>query len=373
MDDSNKVFKNKPANSVNSESPMFGALAGAASSLVNNLFNIGSAKRQFEREKQLQQRQFDFNEKAAQNDFARQKEFYALQRDDERAYNDPNAVRQRYEAAGINPTAAFGTAGSYSPMTSPSGSVNSQSGVGLGSAPSAFPFSDPIEAAFRMAQIENIEADTEKIKGDTKDPGETKRSQVLDNELKAKGIINAELDAKLKSFDASFTEATLPTAVAIEGQKLKNLETQCDQMNQEIAESQSRVDLNFKTQEEKDQAIRESASRILLNNAHAALLAVQDKWHGKLSEKQIELMDSQIADYVESASVKHMQRFVEHNKIATQAAETRLKIAEAFGREMDNLKDKATYLDENDVMTFMGQVLSQLENMMDSLSPFKSK
>ena len=142
-------------------------LSGLGGSLVNGLFNAGAARRQFKYQSKLQQQQYDLNEKAAAAAYERQKDFYNIQN----AYNDPAAVRDRYKNANINPTSAFGTAGSYTPAqqaaTAPQGS-----GAGLGTA-SAFPVADPIEQAYRLAMIRNVDADTKKKEGETLDPGET--------------------------------------------------------------------------------------------------------------------------------------------------------------------------------------------------------
>ena len=255
-------------------------LSGLGGSLVNGLFNIGAAKRQFKYQSKLQQQQYDLNEKAAESAFARQQQFYAQQRDDQREWENPSAIKARYENANINPTAAFGTAGSYTPQQSPSGAVGSQQGVGLGNA-SAFPITDPIEQAYRLAMIRNVDADTKKKEGETLDSGETLRGQQLANDLKEAGLISQQLANRLSTLDLQFKNEVYDTEVVIRKQTADNMAKQCEQMNQEIAKSISDIEVN---EEQKKQL----QSLVLLNNANAAFARARADWHGKISKAQIE-------------------------------------------------------------------------------------
>ena len=85
--------------------------------------------------------------------------------EDQKAYNDPNAVRQRYEAAGLNVNAAFGTAGSYSPTNAPS-SVQPAGGV---STPyvdyTNMKFQSALGLAKQMAEIDLIKAQADETRG----------------------------------------------------------------------------------------------------------------------------------------------------------------------------------------------------------------
>lgn len=258
-------------------------LAGAGGSLLNGLFNIGAAKRQYKYQSKLQQQQYELNEKAAESAFARQQQFYTQQRDDQREWEDPSAIKARYQNAGINPTAAFGTAGSYSPMQSPSGSVGNQAGVGLGAA-SAFPITDPIEQAYRLAMIRNVDAQTEKTQSETGDREEFLRGQRLANDLKDAGLISQNLANSLDALNLQFKNEVYDTEVAIRKQTADNMAKQYEQMNQQIAESVSKISLN-KEQEE------QLKSLVLLNCANAAFAQVRTKWHGPLSQSQIDNWD----------------------------------------------------------------------------------
>lgn len=252
-----------------------GLISGAAGSLINGLFNIGAAKRQFEYQSKLQEQQYELNEKAADAAYERQKDFYNIQN----AWNDPSAIRKRYENAKINPTSAFGTAGSYTPAqqaaTAPQGS-----GAGLGTA-SAFPVTDPIEQAYRLAMIRNVDADTKKKENETPDHDETLRGQRLANDLMEAGLISQQIANKIAALDLQFKNEVYDTEVAIRKQTADNMAKQCELMNQEIAKSISDIEVN---EEQKKQL----QSLVLLNNANAAFAQARANWHGKISKAQIE-------------------------------------------------------------------------------------
>lgn len=289
-------------------------VSGLGGSLINGLFNIGAAKRQYKYQSKLQQQQYELNEKAAESAFARQQQFYTQQRDDEYAYNDPAAVRERYENAGLNANAAFGTAGSYSPANAPSGSVGNQAGVGLGSA-SAFPISDPIEQAYRLAMIRNVDADTKQKEGNTYDPEETLRGQKLANDLQAAGLISIDLKNQLDVLNLQFKNEVYDTEVTIRKQTADNMAKQFEQMNQQIAESASKVSLN-KEQEKQLQSL------VLLNCANAAFANARAKWHGPLSQSQIDNWN-QLTRNLEG----------ENKKLAVEVANEYLK---GSGHDLDN-------------------------------------
>ena len=81
----------------------------------NAAMNFAMADLSYKKNKKLLQQQYKYQKEAADLAWQRQTQFY----EDQKAYNDPNAVRQRYEAAGLNVNAAFGTAGSYSLLMLP--------------------------------------------------------------------------------------------------------------------------------------------------------------------------------------------------------------------------------------------------------------
>jgi hypothetical protein len=244
-------------------------LSGLGGSLVNGLFNIGAAKRQFKYQSKLQQQQYDLNEKAAESAFARQQQFYAQQRDDQREWENPSAIKARYKDANINPTAAFGTAGSYTPQQSPSGAVGSQQGVGLGNA-SAFPITDPIEQAYRLAMIRNVDADTKKKEGEILDPGETKRAQQLENQLRELKIVGQDILNQQSAFNLEFDQATREMNIDKLKQSVDNMKRQNENLQAEY------IRIVNGTQLDQGQAdlLRQ---QLQMNTARMSLMAVQEQ------------------------------------------------------------------------------------------------
>lgn len=265
-------------------------LSGLGGSLVNGLFNIGAAKRQFKYQSKLQQQQYELNEKAADAAFARQQQFYTQQRDDQRGWEDPLAIRSRYENAGINPTSAFGTAGSYTPQQSPSGAVGSQQGVGLGNA-SAFPITDPIEQAYRLAMIRNVDADTKQKEGNTLDPGETKRAQQLENKLREDKIVGQEILNQQSQFNLEFDQATRELNIEKLKQSVDNMKQQYENMSAEYIRILNGTQLDMAQAD----VLRD---QLRLNTAHIALIEAQEKAAragAALDYKRMQEIDSSMA------------------------------------------------------------------------------
>ena len=239
-------------------------LSGLGGSLVNGLFNIGAAKRQYKYQSKLQQQQYELNEKAADAAYERQKDFYNIQN----AYNDPSAVRERYENANINPASAFGTAGSYTPAqqaaTAPQGS-----GAGLGTA-SAFPVADPIEQAYRLAMIRNVDADTKQKEGNTLDPNETKRAQQLENQLRALKIVGQNVLNQQSMFNLEFDQATREVNIDKLKQSVDNMKQQNENMQAEY------IRIMNGTQLDQGQAdlLRQ---QLQMNAARMSLMAIQEQ------------------------------------------------------------------------------------------------
>ena len=239
-------------------------LSGLGGSLVNGLFNIGAARRQFKYQSKLQQQQYDLNEKAADAAYERQKDFFNIQNE----WNDPSAVRERYENANVNPTSAFGAAGSYTPAqqaaTAPQGS-----GAGLGAA-SAFPVADPIEQAYRLAMIRNVDADTKKKEGETLDPGETKRAQQLENQLRELKIVGQDVLNQQSTFNLEFDQATREMNIDKLKQSVDNMKRQNENLQAEY------IRIVNGTQLDQGQAdlLRQ---QLQMNTARMSLMAVQEQ------------------------------------------------------------------------------------------------
>ena len=254
------------------------AAASSALSAGGSMISAGiKNKKSWKYTKKAMALQDEYNRQAADTAFERQKEFYNQERD----WNDPSNVRERYEAAGLNPNSAFGTAGSYTPQQAPDHVAPSQ-------APSApfvdaqgFSFTNPIQEALQLAQVRNIEANTAKIESETGDRGEFLRGQKLANDLQESGLISLELRNGLDALNLQFKNEVYDTEVSIRKQTADNMAKQYEQMNQQIFESVSRIELN-------DEQKKQIQSLVLLNNANAAFANARADWHGKLSQAQID-------------------------------------------------------------------------------------
>lgn len=250
----------------------------------NAAMNFAMADLSYKKNKKLLEQQYKYQKEAADLAWQRQMQFY----EDQKAYNDPNAVRQRYEAAGLNVNAAFGTAGSYTPTNAPS-SVQPAGGV---STPyvdyTNMKFQSALGLAKQMAEIDLIKAQADETRGRTLNPDETQRGQKLSNDLTAlnarltdANIIGKDLANKLDSLDLRFRNEVYDTSVAIERQKALNLAKQYEVMNEDIARSVAGRSLT------EDQR-KEIQSRIWLNSRNAALAEIQAEYHGKLTQAQID-------------------------------------------------------------------------------------
>lgn len=207
--------------------------------------------------------QSDLNEAQARRDFVRQNQFFKTQMDaqraaiaEERRFNDPSAVVARYKNAGINPTAAFGTAGSYTPTQQagsiPSGSVNGGSGVSL----SVPPFHlDPIAGALAAAQIENIRANTRKTESETGDPDEFKRGQELTNRLTEQRVISQQTANELNALDLEFQHQVFDTNVKITKETYENLKKRNEKLQSDLWNDRLHRELTSKQIEEIDERI----------------------------------------------------------------------------------------------------------------------
>lgn len=250
----------------------------------NAAMNFAMADLSYGKNKKLLNQQYRYQKEAAELAWQRQMQFYK----DQKAYNDPNAVRQRYEAAGLNINAAFGTAGSYSPTNAPS-SVQPAGGV---STPyvdyTNMKFQSALSLARQQAEIDLIKAQADETRGRTLDQGETQRGQKLGNDLTAlnarltdANIIGKGLANRLDSLDLRFRNEVYDTSVTIERQKALNIAKQYEVMNEDIARSVAGRSL---TEDQRN----EIQSRIWLNARNGALAQIQADYHGRLAQAQID-------------------------------------------------------------------------------------
>ncbi|AXF52771.1 MAG: DNA pilot protein [Microviridae sp.] len=259
-----------------------GAIQGGAavvSSVVDGLFANKKAKAQYKYDKLLQEQAQAHADQQATTAFERQLEFYDRQKNDQQAYNDPQAVRERYQNAGINPNAAFGTAGSYTPQNVPSAPSVAQ-GATLPPVQGYSPLGnfDPMDSILKAATIGKTIAETLKTQGDTKDPNETKRGQKLLNDLTDANLIDKQTEIEQNAFNLAFDKAVAETRKESIRQSLENLRREGDLLNAQYRETMTSADKN-------EEDIKLINSQILVNDARIALMQQKEKLDKAMTAK----------------------------------------------------------------------------------------
>nr|UCS96071.1 MAG: DNA pilot protein [Microviridae sp.] len=258
--------------------------SAALGTAFNMMASGSSAKKTYKYNRKLMQQQAAYNREAAQIAYERQLAFYQRQVDDDRSYNDPTAVKQRYKDAGINPTAAFGTAGSYTPMQAPN--LSSVRPADSFQAPyingSMFQI-NPYDNYLKAAQAENIRANTDKVRGETIDEGLASEGKRLTNSLLSQEIIGKDISNQQERFDLDFAIESRPDNLSKLKQSVENMRKQADVLG---AEYQRLMDEH----ERNPAVLEELKSRVWKNYQQVMLLEVQ----ARAAEKGIHLTESQI-------------------------------------------------------------------------------
>lgn len=286
---------------------MLGALYGLASLLGSiGLDNLKTRRNWKYRQKEMALQQ-DYNER----NMALQYEYSMRAFNAENAYNNPLAAVTRWRQAGISPAAVYsgspGGAGIAGSLVTPD-SDNPNSGSNMG--PSDSSASDIIQA-FRLAQdaklvdsqVELNEANAAKARGDTKDSNEVIRNQKLTNSLLEMQVIGQDVANKQNQLDLDRDKILFDVSVEIDKAKLDNIKKQNNLINQQIAESASRTDLNR-------QSIVESTSRIVLNMAETALAQTRAQWEGKVSVAQIEKLGAEVDNLMSNVDLNNAKKFL---------------------------------------------------------------
>lgn len=291
------------------------------------------------RNRKLQAEQIAANEKAATTAYNRQMAFYSKQFADTAAYNDPAAVRERYEAAGINPNAAFGTAGSYSPTNAPGLShVSAAQAAPVPYIPSR-PLStiDPLDSALKQAQIDNINADTVKKQGESIEPGLRSDAQRLTNSLTEQRIINERVKNDQDSFDLSFARDTRESNIDKLRQSVVNMESQARNLD---ATYQVLLDQHSNN----PTVVAEIESRIFKNDLQAAILNVQLQYQGRINQAQIDKLLSEVSNlsdlrtYIQAQTVTEMFSADLKEAQAKVAAMESSHATDRYGNAMDRIR-----------------------------------
>lgn len=162
-----------------------GAFGNVASGLTGALFGGLQAKRNWKYQQKQMALQQKYNLENMQKQFEYQRE--AWKRENE--YNDPSKVAARYRFAGIAPAAALGSGSSGAGIAGSMGTPDSSVPTPGGNVDTStyHPTLTPVEMMRARneknvsdATVNKLNAEADKLRGDTKDPDITKRLQLLD-------------------------------------------------------------------------------------------------------------------------------------------------------------------------------------------------
>lgn len=252
-------------------------LAGAISAGVtatSSAVSAGSGVKNYNKIAKVIAKQDEFNEYAAQRNYKRTLELM----DKAQEYESPSAIRARYEAAGINPSLAFGSGtGTSAPLLTPDGSDGvsiPDSGYAQPLDPSAiarggYGVQDAVEKFldFKNKQIDNKYLEYEKQLGIT-------RSELL-NDLTAEEIISTRTSTDIKRQELRIATVNANVAEGTEAFQISNVIKLNQQYDAAIAEINSRTDLNKAKKDESIASISLMKTQETLNSSMAAFYGAQ--------------------------------------------------------------------------------------------------
>lgn len=298
-------------------SSLIGSLGDNISSgLTGALFGGITAGRNSRYQKKAMALQQQYNERNMQLQY----DYATKAWERENRWNNPSASAARWRLAGISPAAVYGNSPGGAGVAGSISTPDSSNPAGSGNVDNST--YRPVSTIADYARLENeknvtdatvnkLNAEADKLRGDTKDPDETKRGQKLyndgldlTNKLTASKVINQSTQNELDALDLRMKNELFDTTVKIEKQKAENLAKQYEQMNQQIAESAARENLT-------NAQVKEVASRIALNAAYAYLANTQADWHGKVSQAQINEFISK------ATNLKELTNLAKSNKALT--------------------------------------------------------
>lgn len=329
---------------------------------IDQMFSSISQSRNWQYTKQSMDYQQRLNEKnmALQASYARDMFDY------QNEYNKPSNAVARWRSAGIAPQAVYGSspggAGVGGSLSSPTSENPSASGVSdsSGYAP-VMTLADiqrmKNETKVAEAQVNMLNAQADKLRGDTRDPEETKRGQSLENRLTEARVIGQELANRITSNDADFSDYALGNRKQLSDAEVTRAVQTNNKIIADIALSVSQKDLN-------EQSARESVARILQTEAQTALLENQNKWYGKLTQAQIDSIYQGIDESLNRMSLNDSQKFLNAAKEWNTMADTKAKDLANWRQELANALDAWSYsVDENGRPNFGGNMTRLIERL----------
>lgn len=229
------------------------------------------------------------NDRRAKESNSWSEKMYEKQLQDNLKMSSPKFQVQRLREAGLNPALAYNGEQTTSPATSPSVTQN----------PSDMDLNALSDVALKEAQIENIEADTELKKADTRKRG--LESDTLDLRLKSlPKSIQLEIDNQQADYDKKLSE------ISVNDWSIAKMEQEVKQSEAEIDKIFAQTDLIKKQTGKTDAEIEQIKNDVKLSRLYYALakndqylkevnLGLQD-YGLQLTEKGIEVQNQQFYD-----------------------------------------------------------------------------
>lgn len=206
-----------------------GALAGAAAGVGKSAVEGAVSDKSYKKRLGWD---YEYGEKQAENAYQRQLEFWNKTNE----YNTPSAQRARLEAAGLNPALMYGSGSGSNTAGYMSGSNQAPKSGGSAYNP-RISLGEAADAAMRIAQIRNIDADTQKKKAETAYTDVSTSSETIRQDLLSSQVIGQDLANGLADFDLSLKRELRSNSVELSNQSVVRLRNTNDKLNAEIIDT----------------------------------------------------------------------------------------------------------------------------------------
>lgn len=219
--------------------------------------------------------------------------------------NKPSRQVAKWRSAGIAPQAVFGNSPGGAGIATDASSSNSQTPMGSGD----FNFVTTIAERQRMknekaiadATVDKLNAEAEKLRGDTKDPKVTKDLQQLEFDWnivkKQREQVQLDVDAIDKEFRSAANEADLKVKRGIYSETLAKIDKLI--ADKEVSEEMKQ---NLQKQRDLIEAQIDSAE------AQTGLTKAQTKTENDLREKRVKLTGAQTTELLSMAGLNDVRR-----------------------------------------------------------------
>lgn len=306
-----------------------GALAGAAAGVGKSAIEGAMSDESY---KERADYDYKLGEKQAANAYQRQVDFWNMTNQ----YNTPANQRKRLEEAGLNPALMYGSGSGSNTAGYMSGSNQAPKSGGSAYNP-RISLGDAADAAMKIAQIRNVEADTSKKKAETAYTTTSTTSETIRQDLLSQQVIGQDLANGLADFDLSLKKELRSNTVELSNQSVSRLRNENDKLNADIVNVMNRNAMF----PERLALLRQQYA---LNNANIGALearAALSRSGIRLNESQIQIIEERIQQIaaeisqttaavanIQSSTALNWQTF-ERSEPATKGAQKRFNLENA--------------------------------------------